>query len=112
VQEKGQAQSSIAGTDVNSSTDQFLLRRLHFQRVVHYSIETPVPVCCSYITGRPFVGPLALGTALTPLAFDHELIRLSFCKANDVATLRHKVYANEHPIPQVVNQRRRASYSL
>jgi hypothetical protein len=23
-------------------------------------------------------------TALTPLAFDHELIRLSFCRVNDV----------------------------
>ncbi|KIJ93891.1 hypothetical protein K443DRAFT_111378, partial [Laccaria amethystina LaAM-08-1] len=33
-------------------------------------------------------------------------------RVNDVATLRHKVYTNEHAVPQAMNQRRRASYSL
>ncbi|KIJ90732.1 hypothetical protein K443DRAFT_111683 [Laccaria amethystina LaAM-08-1] len=62
--------------------------------------------------GRHLVCPLALGTAPTPLAFDDELITLPFFRVNDVATLRHQVYANEHTVPQVMNQRRRGGYSF
>ena len=76
--------------------DKFNVRRTDSLR----HIRSPWTASYTQSGGRCLVlRPLALGTAPTSLAFDDELITLSFCRVNDVATLRLGVYTNEHTVP-------------
>ena len=82
--------SSVRSTKTSSTSDApDSLRR----------IRSPWSTSYTQSAGRGLVRPLALGTALTSLAFDDELITLSFCRVNDVATLGRRVYTNEHVVP-------------
>ncbi|EDR01354.1 uncharacterized protein LACBIDRAFT_312249 [Laccaria bicolor S238N-H82] len=89
------------------------------QWAVRYSVETAVPVCCSWpCCGHRFFwsSPRSTKTPSTSaygalIALDHlqyldcwETSRTScFFGFNDVATLKHQVYTNEHTVPQMMN---------
>ncbi|KIJ96658.1 hypothetical protein K443DRAFT_106920, partial [Laccaria amethystina LaAM-08-1] len=84
------------------------------------SIDTPVPACCSHLCRSPrfFWSSQDAFDSLRRINHLQYLERwetscMSSCfGVNDVATLRHQVYANEHTAPQVMNQRRRGGYSF